>query len=299
VGIGLCSCSYYTKKVRQLHLVKAYEVETQGYLEPSGLTQWDGEFYTVSDKQDKIFKLKFKHDSVELVPIISIRNNRNTKLDFEGITHDEHYFYLVSERYFKILKVSRDGKSQQWLPEDESLRTTGENVGLFQHKNAYLESICYLGGSRFLLGAEREPRGFVEYNMKTNQTKAYQSNDSLYHYAQHRSTDFTGLSCGSENFVLERNAYIVSELKLKHGKFHESRGWSYQHIIEKPELQYQDMKYGHAEGLVVKGNMVYLILDNNRNPHKYGSKGNNSLLLVMKLLVPKSRYRKYDDSTSP
>ena len=282
IALGLGSCSLHTKKVRQLHLVKTYEVETQGYLEPSGLTQWDGEFYTVSDKQDKIFQLKFKQDSIELLPIVSIRNNRNTKLDFEGITHDENYFYLISEMYFQILKVSKDGKVQEWMPKDELLKRSGEKVGLFQRRNAYFESLCYLGKGQFLLGAEREPRGFVHFNSKTEQTLAYQSDESIYPSAQLRSTDFTGLSCGKKNYVLERNAYVVSELKLKHGKFYESRGWSYQYIIEKPELQYQDMKYGHAEGLVVKGNKVYLILDNNRNPHKQNTKNNNSLFLVLR-----------------
>jgi hypothetical protein len=282
IAIGLSSCSIHAKKVRQLHLIKAFEVETQGYLEPSGLTQWDGEFYTVSDKQDKIFQLKFKQNSIELIPIISIINDRNKKLDFEGITHDENYFYLISEMYFQILKVSKDGKFQEWLPKDELLKRSGEKVGFFQRRNAYFESLCYLGSGQFLLGAEREPRGFIHYNSKTEYTKAYKSDESIYPLAQHRSTDFTGLSCGKKNYVLERNAYVVSELKLKQGKFHESRGWSYQDIIEKPELQYQDMKYGHAEGLVVKGNKFYLILDNNRNPHKQNTKNNNSLFLVLR-----------------
>ncbi len=280
--LGLSSCIYHAKNPKQLNLVKVYEVQTQGYLEPSGLTQWDGVFYTVSDKQDKIFRLKFTQDSVELIPVIAIRNNKNTKLDFEGITHDENYFYLMSEMYFQILKVSKDGQYQEWLPKDERLKLSGEKAGLFQRRNAYFESLCYLGHNQFLMGAEREPRGFVHYDAETQHILAYQSNESIYPFAAHRSTDFTGLSCGNKIYVLERNAYVVSELKQEKGKLYEARGWSYQHIIEKPELQYQDMKYGHAEGLVVKGNNVYLILDNNRNPHKQNTKNNNSLFLVLR-----------------
>ncbi len=278
---GLSSCSLITKKSHSLTLIKAYEVNTQGFLEPSGLTEWNGKFYTVSDKQDSIYQLEFKQNSIDLIPIISIKNNRNSKLDFEGITHDENNFYLVSEMYSQIMKVSQDGKTQEWLPRGDLLKSAAVKAGLFQRHNAYFESLCYLGSNQLLLGAEREPRGFVEVDMQSNQIKAYQSNASIYESAEHRSTDFTGLSCGKKNYVLERNAYVVSELKFKHGKFYESRGWSYQHIIEKPELQYQDMKYGHAEGLVVKGDKVYLILDNNRNPHKKNTKNNNSIFLVL------------------
>ena len=100
----LSACNNH-KTVNNLKLVKAYEVMTNGYLEPSGLTLWDGEFYTVSDKQDKIYHLQFEQGKVKLEPIIDIINNRNTKLDFEGISHDDKYFYLVSEKYFQILKV--------------------------------------------------------------------------------------------------------------------------------------------------------------------------------------------------
>ncbi len=282
VCVGLSSCALHSKKAQQLHLIKAYEVQTQGFLEPSGLTWWDGEFYTVSDKQDNIYQLKFNEDTVVLVPIISIRNDKNTKLDFEGITHDENYFYLMSEMYFQILKVSKDGQTQEWLPKDKLLKHSGEKIGLFQRHNAYFEGICYLGDKQFLLAAERDPRGFVYYDSSNELVNAYVSNDSIYPSAQHRSTDFTGLSCGKKTYVLERNAYVVSELKLKHGQYYESRGWSYQNIIEKPTLQYQDMQYGHAEGLVVKGNTIYLILDNNRNPHKQNTKNNNSLFLVLR-----------------
>jgi hypothetical protein len=149
-----------------------------------------------------------------------------------------------------------------------------------QRRNAYFESLCYLGDNRFLLGAEREPRGFVEVDFTTMGINAYVTDESIFLSAQHRSTDFTGLSCAKKTYVLERNAYTVSELKRVKGQYRESRGWSYQHIIEKPEFKYQDMKYGHAEGLVVKKDRIYIILDNNRNPHINGD-NNNSLFFVL------------------
>ncbi len=267
--------------LRPLQLIKAYEVQTHGKLEPSGLTLWDGEFYTVSDKQDYIYHLVFDKNSVSMQPFIQIQNDKGTKLDFEGISHDEQNFYLISELYFQILKVSKDGTSQTWLPKDDSLRQLGQKAGLFQVHNAYFEGICWLSDNKFLLAAERDPRGFVEVDFTTNQHTAYQADLTMYAIGDNRSTDFTGLSCEHDIYVLERNEYIVSALKRYKGHYREFKGWSYQHIIERQEFRYQDMRYGHGEGLVVKGNKVYIILDNNRNQHA-SSTNNNSLFLALK-----------------
>ncbi|MCB1595458.1 MAG: hypothetical protein KDI76_11150, partial [Xanthomonadales bacterium] len=61
LALGSCDRNVrYTSsgiKVRNLKLVNAYEVETLGKFDPSGLTYWDGQFFTVSDKDNFIFKL--------------------------------------------------------------------------------------------------------------------------------------------------------------------------------------------------------------------------------------------------
>lgn len=281
----LSSCSRH-KTTRSLQLIKAYEVETLNKFEPSGLTLWDGEFYTVSDKHNTIFHLKFNQDSISLEPIVQITGDDSIYFDFEGISHDDEYFYLISERNSQIMKVSQDGQQQMWLPADTALKQAAQTSGLLQKQNAYFESLCYLSKNHFLLAAERDPRGFIEVRFSQNRLEtadAYLSNESKYASSDKRSNDFTGLSCEDGVYVLERNAYVVSSLKKHGGKFHESRGWSYQHIIDQPELLYQDMKYGHAEGLVVKGDKIYIILDNNKNPHQQNPKNNNSLFLELQM----------------
>ena len=277
----LNSCHKHSD-LSQLKFKKAYEVNTEGKLEPSGLTLWDGQFYTVSDKHDFIYQLVFNDESIDLKPIIKINNDRNTKLDFEGITHDDENFYLISEMYFQILKVSKDGRQQTWIPQNESLKLSGQSAGLFQKRNAYFEALCFLGKQKFILAAERDPRGFIEADFTSNKLNAYQADLTMFKIGENRSTDFTGLSCDNGVFVLERNEYIVSELKKYKGQYRESHGWSYQHIINQQRYRYQDMQYGHAEGLVVKGNTIYIILDNNRNPHEQDDSNNNSLLFVLK-----------------
>ena len=276
--ISACDSHRVTQKLR---LIKAYTVDTKGFLEPSGLTLWDGEFYTISDKQDRIYHLKFEQNKIIMEPIIKIMNNRNSKLDFEGITHDQDNFYLVSEKYFQILKVSKDGSQQNWLSTDDHIQQAGKNVGLFQTHNANFEGICLMQNNVFLLAAERQPRGFMEIDMAQNVLKAYQKSKPVFNYQGERSADFTGLSCDDGMYALDRNADMVAKLRIKKGEYQEIKGYSYQHIVNQPQFKYLDMKYGQAEGLVVKGNKVYIILDNNRGYHENNSGNNNSLFLEM------------------
>jgi len=278
--IFLTACSNH-KGSNSLKLIKAYDVEINNSIEPSGLTLWDGQFYTVSDKHNIIYHLLFQDDKVELEPIIYIENDKGMKLDFEGITHDDDFFYLVSEMHFQILKISKDGSNQSWLPLDNILRTKGREVGLFQTRNGYFEGICVLDNNQFLLAAERQPRGFVEYNANNDKIKAYKMNQAVFDYQDQRSPDFTGLSCDDGLYVLDRNAYTVAKLKKVKGKYTEIKGYGYGHVINQERFKYQDMKYGHAEGLVVDGDNVYIILDNNHNPHQNGT-SNNSMFLHLK-----------------
>ena len=286
ISLVLLSGCLQNKKIQKLSLVKSYEVKTNGQFEPSGLTLWDGDFYTVSDKHDAIYQLTFNDKYIDLKPIIKIRNDRNTKLDFEGISHDDNYFYLISEMYFQILRVSKDGKQQKWLPKNTNFKKLGQKVGLFNTTNAYFESICLLKNTTFLMAAERNPRGFVEVDLdkdnKLTNSKAYQLNETIFLIDESRSTDFTGLSCDNNDvYVLERNSYTIAKLKKRKGKYQEKKGWNYQSIIMQDDFLYQDMRYGQAEGLVVKGKKFYIILDNNRNPHLIDNSNNNSLFLEM------------------
>ena len=137
-----------------------------------------------------------------------------------------------------------------------------------------------MSDNTFLLAAERQPRGFMEIDVAQNVIQTYQKNTAVFSYIGERNTDFSGLSCGDGIFVLDRNADTVAELKKVNGEYQEDKGYSYQHIVNQTKFKYQDMQYGQAEGLVVKGNKVYIILDNNRGYHLNGD-DNNSLFLEM------------------
>ena len=277
----LCFIQVSCVKNQKLKMIKSYTVITNNSIEPSGLTLWDGEFYTVSDKHNNIFQLQFLEDKVYLKPIIEFTQLEDST-DFEGITHDDDFFYLISENSLKILKVSRNGDYQQWLPLTNNTLEVCKQAGLCQLENAYIEGICILDNDHFLLAAERQPRGFIEIQINGDFIKAYQKNSAFFKYKKNRLPDFAGLSCADGVYVLDRNAYKVAKLDKNNNEYEESRGYSYQHIIEQSELIYKDMEFGQAEGLVVNGNYVYIILDNNRKFYKSETNGNNSLFLKLK-----------------
>lgn len=279
VGSGLRAHAHISK----LKLISVYEVDTLGKLEPSGLTYWDGKFYTVSDKDNFIFELKFTDKKIRLIPFVEIENDKPGKLDFEGITHDEEFFYLISELHFQILKISRDGTSQEWIPLDDRLKSAGENVGLFATHNANFEGLCLLPNSHYLIAAERQPRGFIEYDSEDSTIIAYQSNETVFNYKNPRSPDFAGLSCsGSGVYALSRNADAIVKLEKTNGNYHEIEGYSFAEIINLPKYQYKDMTFGTAEGLVVDGDQFFVILDNNGDSFKQTPENNNSLFIEMK-----------------
>lgn len=284
VVILLCiSCTPKHNRINQLTLIKAYEVITNGEFEPSGLTYWDGVFYTVSDKHNDIFKLRFDEDQVHLDPVISIDNAGNGKFDFEGISHDEEYFYLASERYFQVLKVSKDGSEVYHLSKDDYLESVAKDSGLFQQNNAHLEGICLLSTQKMLLVAERQPRGIIHANIENSDihiSDAYISEESYFPSVKNRSLDFSAASCDEGVFLLERNADMMTQYKTKNGRLYQHESWRFDHIINQPHNQYQDMEFGHAEGLVVNGKEVFVILDNNKSFHKDG-RNNNALFLKM------------------
>ena len=273
------SCTNH-KKIKQLKFIKSYEIETHNSIEPSGLTEWNGDFYTVSDKHNLIYQLEFKNKLITLNPIIKIDNDSETNFDFEGITHDDEFFYLVSEELLQVLKVSKNGEHQEWISNSGTIQKAGQEAGLFKVENAKIEGVCKLTDNTILMVAERQPRGFIEFK-STLEILAYQENDINFDYEKNRSPDFSGLSCEDGMYALSRNAYMVAELSMVNGKYREIKGYSYKHIVTKPEYQYQNMEYGHAEGLVVKEDRVYILLDNNKSPNNMNPKNNNSLFLEL------------------
>lgn len=287
VFLALCHVAISEDMVTFLRAVKVLPVEGTENNQPSGLTIFNNTLFAVSDKHDDIiFRIQLMKDKAVLVPHVQFKLSEPVAekvLDFEGITCDEEgNFYLISESVFRILRVSSDGEEVSWVT--PRLQSYGEKVGLFQTQGAYLEGITLVGKNQFVVCAERQPRGIIEINTDTKPVKvmAFKYNTTKAKLPKDRHPDFTGLFWENGTlYTLERNAYVLCKLiKSSHG-FEEKDFWSYENIVTSEEFQYENMRFGRAEGLCMDTKHVYVILDNNGDTRRSAPSDHRPLLLIM------------------
>jgi len=256
-------------------------------IEPSGLTVFENKLYTVSDDSNNIYLLETNEEGEVTASInshLDVTQLSAMNLDLEGISVAEGRFVVVSEVHHKLIQVDADHVS--WMPDLGGVYADAHQAGLFQIYNAGIEAITYLGNQTFLLAAERQPRGLIEVTFDDSFNKIIKQNnqvfdDSIYPLENNRTPDLTGLYYfDGVIYALHRNAYMIHELiKNEQGVYQEGKAWSYQHIVKQPEFLYQDMQYGHAEGLAVDETYFYIVLDNNNDAH-FKQAGDKRPLLI-------------------
>lgn len=273
---------------RVLEFGAALPVDVPEQVEPSGLVMRNDSLFTISDDHDHtIFHVDFdlSENTAALHPFINFNAPNlpeSGHLDFEGITTDTAgNFYLVSESAFRILKVSPGGTSVEWVT--PNLKSYGDIVGLFQKKNANFEGLSTTDGVHFTLCAEREPRGIMQLNLNDmpGSITAIKQDYAVIPSKGKRTPDYVGLSIfGSTIYCLERGIHAVTELQIEHGKIKEKSLWTFAHVENDPRWKYADMEYGHAEGLLVNKDFVYIILDNNGDGRQSDVNDRRPLLFI-------------------
>ena len=274
----------------KLNDFQVYKINSSQSLEPSGLTFKGKQLYMVSDNTSAIFKLSFtnqKHAIAEAHQQLDDSQLSTTNLDLEGITVVDEKFFVVSELHHKLIAVYAEKLA--WVPEFGGVYAEAFEFGLFQLFNAGIEAVTYLGDHTFLLAIERQPRGLIEVTFDANfKNIVKQSNQffdsSKYPPTEPRHPDLTGLYYHDEViYALHRNAYLIHELiKDQQGVYQEGRAWSYEHIVRSPDYAYQDMQFGHAEGLAVDDDYFYIVIDNNHNPSLKNPNDKRPLLIRAK-----------------
>lgn len=269
---------------------RVYPINGVDHIEPSGLTLRDGILYTVGDKHRGIYRLDIAKQEAWLKKAVTLDTEHDlgvTVLDLEGITTVDGDFVVVSEAHHRLIYVQENGL--RWLPEQgNELYQSAYQSGLLQLHNAGLEALTYLGEQRFLVAAERQPRGLIELTFNPDFSKIeHQRNQIMVNSRQklhNRHPDLTGLYVHNEQvFGLQRNAYVVHELnRSANGHYIEGQAWSYEHIVRDPKYVYSDMQFGHAEGLAVDDDHFYLVLDNNRIANAKNPNDKRPLLIVAK-----------------
>ena len=285
----LCGLKVHAETI-SLDDFQVWNLNTSHPIEPSGLAFKDGQLYTVCDDANVIYKVNvLDEDNAEAVvdQHLDVTQLSAMNLDLEGITVVDGEFFAVSEVHHKLISIKRD--KLNWVPEIGGVYAEAYKAGLFQLYNAGMEAVAYLGNQTFLLSVERQPRGLIEVTFDAEfKNIIKQSNqvfdDSKYPLAESRKPDLTGLyNHQGVIYALHRNAYIIHELiKDEHGVYQEGQAWSFEHIVKDPQFAYQDMQFGHAEGLAVDDDYFYLILDNNNNSRLKNPNDKRPLLIKAK-----------------
>ncbi len=277
-------------EVIRLDQYEVFHVNSTHPIEPSGLTIKEGRLYTVCDDNNTILTINdagMGEVDAEVFLKLDARQLSAMDLDLEAITTVAGDFFVVSESNHKLIHVK--GQQLSWVPDLGGVYASAYQAGLFQIYNAGLEAAAYLGNQTFLLSVERQPRGLIEVTFDADfKTMLAQHNqvfaDSNHPLSAERKPDLTGLFYHAEKiYALHRNAYMIHELiKNEAGDYAEGQSWSYEHIVKHPKYVYEDMTFGHAEGLAVDDDNFYLIIDNNNNPKKSNPKDLRPLLIKAK-----------------
>jgi len=295
LGILNGSSAIWADDVKQAAAIEltdfqVYPINGIDQIEPSGLTLKEGVLFTVGDKHRAIYRLDIINHEAWLTKALNLNSEQDlgvTALDLEGITTVNGEFILVSESHHRLIHV--DDGQLRWLPErGNDLYQSAFDAGLLQLHNAGLEAVTYLGGHRFLVAAERQPRGLIEIqfdrDLKVIQSQLNQLMPNSRQHLHGRHPDLTGLFVHhNQVFGLQRNAYVIHELNRSgQGDYSEGQAWSYEHIVRDSRFAYSDMQYGHAEGLAVDDDFFYLVLDNNRMANAKNPNDKRPLLIIAK-----------------
>ncbi|MEL6823405.1 MAG: SdiA-regulated domain-containing protein [Calditrichota bacterium] len=266
-----------------LKLHKAYPIEGLENAQPSGLTVLNGELFTISDKRDTvIYKLDLEENVARFIKHIRFEPPAAEGiLDLEGITYDDENFYLISEKQFQILRVTMADGQCNWA--SPGYFGMGKEKGFFGVSNAYFEGICRTAADRYVLAIERQPRGLLDVNLSFDapSTRFVNIDNSKFEFRKNASYDFSGLDYYKGRvFALQRNAYAISEMIKTKAGYREGEGWSYKHVATSDTYRYKDMRYGHAEGLAIDDDYVYIILDNNDDERLSDGNDKRPLLFI-------------------
>jgi len=270
--------------IRDLQIVGVYPIESAEPIEPSGLCILNGELYSVSDDTpDWIFKVVVTGEVARFEPYLQFTLPDQTPMDLEGIEiGPDGLFYLLNETSAQVLRVDADGQAH-WVTANAI--KAGKAAGLFQVEGGRAEGLAILEDGRFLVLAERQPRGWLEIN-DTSVLKAASMPKTRFreHTSIFRIPDFTGAARdGTDIWVLHRNLELIGKLEWKGGKYVENEiGWSFRHILKLPDWAYLADRFGTAEGLAMDASYFYVVLDNNGSGRKRDTKDKRPLLLVLK-----------------
>ncbi|WP_237065593.1 esterase-like activity of phytase family protein [Microbulbifer guangxiensis] len=301
--------------VHRAELLGAWWLAYSAGLDISGLSECGGQLLAVSDKRDdRIYEIRLPavaqarvaglsvHWQFEaprapaggdLISQLAALVRPDTQMDFEGLTCDGEFTYLVSERHDRItrLKGTAGEVELEWLP--LRWREVAQSQDYLQVFNAGSEGIAHSGGvatSVFWVALERQPRGLLRIATHGVGEGAGEAATAALQLLKlppvggldfrGRAEDLTGLDFYEGGlYTLERNASAVCRRSPENLE----AGWCIDfHAIEHaPEFVYADTRFGKAEGLAVTAKGIFVVLDNNNVARAADVTDKRALLMLL------------------
>lgn len=254
-------------------------------LELSGLALYADTLYAICDDHgDMIFRLTLYDNRAVAEPFLRFEKP-SLRPDFEGLACDTAgNFYIVSESECRIFFVSHDGRLAKWIT--PSFEAEGKAAGVFQKFNAYPEGLALVSPTEFWVAAERSPRGLIHLmcdslHSDSLHLKIYLCDYTAMPLSPPRVPDFAGLHYENGRlFALARNHDAIVELAIEADSILEAQCWSYREVAARDSLQYRDMRFGLAEGLVMDRQHIYVVYDTNGDVRQSTERDRRPLLFI-------------------
>lgn len=286
--------------------------------DPSGLVWWPAtqSFLTVNDKPDEVHVYKIgspasqpsRNKDGQHVRSLSLLLKSNAVIqrtspmfpgyrftfDLEGITACNGHLFVVAEEPRTIIRINPKTKVSTSHTLDvesyyrRSARMRHPMARFSYHSNAGYEGItCDPKAKRLYVIQERQPRYILVVDMpsvwKQGKQLRIHSHFDLPSFSLPRQIngidsepDFAGADMDKGFlYVLYRNERLV--LKVNPKTHNMLAAYSFRHAEDR--LYKQRLPFGLAEGLVVRGNRIYIVMDNNRRPRKLNPTDRRPVLL--------------------
>ncbi|MEM9547909.1 MAG: esterase-like activity of phytase family protein [Bacteroidota bacterium] len=255
-----------------------FNIDTDHYLGPSGLTLKDDTLFYLSDNHQAIYYWKIDLDAKEIVPTIYPPTQNTTyprpsgrKIEYESLTIDGRGNFIIGTEDISqpIIKVDKKGRASSHLG--------GSSLsGLSFASNALVEAICFYQ-DKLYLGIERGKRRLfkvnpIDYTLEkiiyfpldntltcTTSTKGENEND------------LTGFAVFDNRlFGILRAERLIVEISEKEDNLFFSNPKSYRgerifsevDTSKTPKIPGGLNGYGKIEGIAMDSQYIYLIADN-------------------------------------
>lgn len=286
-----------------LHLIDAIELKIQENTQPSGLCWCQNHLLMISDRHDNtVFEIDIDPARRgQISPFLTlpdvgmpdesgfstrfvskVLSPLGKKYDWEGLTCvDNQQLLLASESFNAVLAYDFERQSAQWLT--PSLTNVARQHNFFGHTNAGVEGLAAIDENRIILAFERQPRGFALLQHNGNQYEAVRWQFADTNTSPNAYTgDITDIWAENGSiYTLERFQHTICR---RHAEtWQEERCWHFTDTEYHPFYRYDDLYPGHAEGMTVHQQQLYVVTDNNYVQRAAIKNNRNPLLFVFKL----------------